>query len=341
MKEQIGPLGILMLDIEGIKIDQAEKELLQRSAVGGIILFSRNYESPSQLKDLVSCIRELRPGILIAVDQEGGRVQRFRNGFLTLPALKLIGDDFIANNNSEIVRLSAWAMAAEVLHYGIDLSFAPVLDLQSSESRVIGNRAFSNNAQSVIKIAAAYIEGMNNAGMKAIGKHFPGHGTVKADSHMELPCDERKAEEILANDYLVFAELASKLNGIMPAHVKYLALDESPAGYSKFWIQKKLRDELCFEGVVFSDDLSMVAAKSAGSASNRAALALEAGCDMLLICNDRSAAIEVADWIERESVPQNGRIAGMRAEPAKEIANLYESAKWQKAKAIVNSLMLT
>lgn len=340
MKNNSNSLGILMLDLEGLTLHRTEEELLQRSAVGGLILFSRNYESPFQLKKLIDEIRNIRSDILIAVDQEGGRVQRFRNGFLGLPALKRIGEEFFVNQKRglEAARLCGWAMAAEVLYYGIDLSFAPVLDLRSAHSRIISDRAFSANTKSVIKLGAAYIGGMNEAGMKATGKHFPGHGTVEADSHTELPCDERTAEEIMANDYRVFAELVGKLHGMMPAHVRYPALDDSPAGYSNFWIQQKIRGELNFDGVVFSDDLSMVAAHCAGSAVNRAALAVEAGCDMILVCNDREAVIKIADWIEQERIPQNHRISRMRAEPAVEISNLYEDGKWEKARRIVNSL---
>ncbi len=329
-----------MLDIEGTELSTADKDVLQRNSVGGLILFSRNYETPTQLKDLINSVREIREDILIAVDQEGGRVQRFREGFLKLPALKLIGDACHADEaeGKEQARLCAWAMAAEILYYGIDLSFAPVLDLHTEQSRVIGDRSFGSDPGFVIAVATAYIDGMNDAGMKATGKHFPGHGTVAADSHEELPCDERSAEEILQNDYRVFAELANRLHGIMPAHVKYPALDANPAGYSSFWIREKIRRELQFDGVVFSDDLSMNAAHSAGNAVNRASLAINAGCDMILVCNDRESALGVAEWIEREGIPESERIGRMRAEPATEIANLYSSSKWGEAKTIVNLL---
>ena len=336
-------LGLLMLDIEGTELTEAYSDLLQRESVGGLILFSRNYQSPTQLQELVAAIRELRNDILIAVDQEGGRVQRFRQGFLELPALKRIGDCHAADEAQglETARHCAWAMAAEILHYGIDMSFAPVLDLQNIHSRVIGDRAFSTDPDSVISLATAYIDGMHQAGMKATGKHFPGHGTVEADSHEELPCDERTADELLQNDYRVFAELVEKLQGIMPAHVSYSTLDAKPAGFSSFWIEQQLRGELKFNGVVFSDDLSMVAAHSAGKAVDRAALALEAGCDMVLVCNDRKAALSVADWIEQRGLAKSERIARMRAEPAAEIANLYGEEKWERAKATVNSLRTT
>ncbi|NKB31821.1 MAG: beta-N-acetylhexosaminidase [Pseudomonadales bacterium] len=330
-----------MLDLEGTVLTEFESDLLQRSAVGGLILFARNYESPAQLEQLITSVREIRGDILIAVDQEGGRVQRFREGFLRLPALHTIGKVFAADKSAglEKAKLCGWAMAAEVLHFGIDISFAPVLDLRTSTSKVIGDRAFSSNPDEVIELATSYIDGMRLAGMKCTGKHFPGHGTVEADSHDELPCDDRSREELLENDYRVFAELASSLDGLMPAHVKYPAIDSQCAGYSKIWVQEKIRDEMNFDGVVFSDDLSMAAAHSAGAAVDRARLAIEAGCDMILVCNDRQSAIEVADWIEQEEIPANNRIAQMRAEPAAEIANLYAEAKWQEAKEIVESLI--
>ena len=340
MNKQNNPPGVLMLDLEGTSISSFEYDLLQRRSVGGLILFSRNYESPLQLKELIAAVRECRKELLIAVDQEGGRVQRFREGFLKLPALQLIGEAVAENKKRglEVAKQCGWAMAAEVLHYGLDLSFAPVLDLLTTKSQVIGDRAFANNADALVLTASSYIDGMNAAGMKATGKHFPGHGTVEADSHIELPCDDRTSEELLNNDYRVFAELAPKLGALMPAHVRYPAVDEHCAGYSKLWIQEKIRDELKFEGVVFSDDLSMTAAHGAGDAVNRAALALNAGCDMILVCNDRAAALNVADWIEFSGIEGHSRISGMRSEPAAEISDLYNEPKWHAAKDMVASL---
>ena len=340
MNKQNNPPGVLMLDLEGTSISSFEYDLLQRRSVGGLILFSRNYESPLQLKELIAAVRECRKELLIAVDQEGGRVQRFREGFLKLPALQLIGEAVAENKKHglEVAKQCGWAMAAEVLHYGLDLSFAPVLDLLTTKSQVIGDRAFANNADALVLTASSYIDGMNAAGMKATGKHFPGHGTVEADSHIELPCDDRTSEELLNNDYRVFAELAPKLGALMPAHVRYPAVDENCAGYSTLWIQEKIRDELKFEGVVFSDDLSMTAAHGAGDAADRAALALNAGCDMILVCNDRAAALNVADWIEFSGIEGHSRISGMRSEPAAEISDLYNEPKWHAAKDMVASL---
>ena len=328
-----------MLDVESTSLSAFERDLLQRPSVGGLILFARNYASPSQLKALVSSIRDSNPELLIAVDQEGGRVQRFQDGFLKLPPLHALGEMYGRDpaQARDCSTRCAWAMAAELLHYGIDISFAPVLDLYSPASPVIKERAFAAEVDIVVDLASCYIKGMNSAGMAATGKHYPGHGLVALDSHDTLPIDERTAEEILSNDYQVFAGCIASLAGIMPAHVVYPALDTRSAGFSSIWIQQKLRKELAFDGVVFSDDLSMRAAHAVGRVEQRAELALTAGCDMVLVCNDREAAVAVADWLERESVPGNSRIAAMRASPAPEIADLYNEDKWAGASAVVRS----
>lgn len=329
-----------MLDLEGTTLSAFEEELLQRPSVGAVILFSRNYVSINQLRDLVAAIRTCRPGILLAVDQEGGRVQRLRADFLRLPSLRAIGRHALADNarTTAIARACGWAMAAELLHHGIDFSFAPVLDLYTDTSRVIRERAFSPDPQEVITLARAYIEGMHEAGMAATGKHFPGHGTVVADSHVELPTDTRTFAEIAKSDYATFAGCIDLLDAIMPAHVVYSAVDSHCAGFSRLWIEQKLRGELGFKGVVFSDDLSMVAAHGAGSPLMRAELALSAGCDMVLVCNDRPCALAVADWLENTGIKGNTRLAGMRGQPATEIATLFDTDKWHAAKTLVESI---
>ena len=333
------PLGALMVDISGASLDLADKELIQRDSVGGLILFSRNYESPRQLMDLIGSVRAIRDDVIISVDQEGGRVQRFREGFVKLPSLSRIGEIFEQDPKQGLCFASkcGWVMASELLYYGIDFSFAPVLDLQSLSSRVIGDRAFSREPAAVVELARAYIGGMNQAGMRACGKHFPGHGTVAADSHTELPVDNRCAENILKNDFVVFAELVDCLGGIMPAHVIYPEIDHQPAGYSNVWIQEKLRKDLGFEGVVFSDDLSMEAAKSVGSPRKRAEMALGAGCDMILACNDSVSALEISDWLETESNMKSDRTSRMKATPSAEIKNLFQEDKWIGAVEAINS----
>ena len=326
-------VGVLMLDLEGPLLTPLEQELLQRPVVGGLILFSRNYVSPAQLQDLVAAIRESNETLLIAVDQEGGRVQRFREGFLALPPPHAFG--LLANTDPERARvaaqLSGWAMAAELLQYGIDCSLAPVLDLYHADNRVIADRAFSADADTVISLARAYIAGMNEAGMAATGKHFPGHGTVVADSHVELPVDPRSWEALLGSDFKAFAGCIDVLDAVMPAHVIYPAIDTECAGYSEFWIKQKLRKELGFDGVVFSDDLTMVAAHGAGDVEDRAKLALAAGCDMVLVCNDGEFAIAVADWLDAANIPPNAGLLRMRGRPQYAGKNLYESARWIEA----------
>ena len=340
MNKQTPAPGAVMLDLEGPHVTVAERAILQRSAVGGLILFSRNYESPGQLRELISEVRTLRPEILIAVDQEGGRVQRFREGFLALPPLHAIGKCYRqgAAQARQLAHSCGWAMAAEVMHYGIDFSFAPVLDLYTTDCEAIGDRAFAGDPDTVVELAGSYIAGMREAGMAATGKHYPGHGTVAADSHLELPRDERSAEQILESDYRVFAACIQWLTAIMPAHVVYPAVDQQGAGYSKVWLQQKLRGELDFDGVIFSDDLSMAAAASAGGVAQRAAKALAAGCDMVLVCNDREAALRVCDWVDKENIPGSRRLQRMRAQPAVEVENLYRQEKWTQAVAAVQSL---
>jgi len=322
-----------MLDIEGLQLANEEAELLQRPEVGGLILFSRNYSDPKQLRELVSSVRDCNAELLIAVDQEGGRVQRFREGFLQLPPLHALAAIYAEDKVQarELAHCHAWLMATEILQYDIDLSFAPVLDLFNEESQVIADRAFAADVDTTTDLARAYIEGMHAAGMVATGKHYPGHGTVIADSHETLPVDDRDADAILSQDFKVFANCVDLLDAIMPAHVKYPAIDSESAGFSSVWIQQKLRGQLDFEGVVFSDDLSMAAARNVGDAAQRAQQALAAGCDMVLVCNDRSAAIEVADYLRATDHPGCHALSRLRASPCAETTDLYNSTRWETA----------
>jgi len=340
MNEKNTAIGVLMLDLEGLVLAKNEEELLQRQCVGGVILFSRNYSSPNQLRELVLAIRACKPNILIAVDQEGGRVQRFREQFLKLPALREIGLVYEQDQRQglDLARDCAWAMAAEILHYGIDFSFAPVLDLYSLDSRVIKERSFAASPDSVSKLGNAYIEGMHVAGMAATGKHFPGHGTVVADSHVELPTDSRAMDEIRAQDLQVFAACAEKLDAIMPAHIVYPTVDDVCAGFSKTWLQTVLRGELGFKGVIFSDDLSMDAAHSVGNVIARADLALSAGCDMVLVCNDQENAIMLADSLDEQSESTNTKLASMSGKFSPENDDLYNSDRWQEISELVSKL---
>jgi beta-N-acetylhexosaminidase len=338
------PLGPLMLDINGISLNKEDEMLLANPVVGGLILFTRNYSDPKQLSELVGSIRSIRPNLLIAVDQEGGRVQRFRHGFTTLPALRSIGKIYEEEpmRGLELAKTCGWVMAAEIIYHGLDFSFAPVMDLYNPVSEIIEDRAFAPDVDAVCALLNAYIDGMNAAGMQATGKHFPGHGSVRADSHLELPVDGRPASQILDNDYQVFSRCIDKLMGIMPAHVKYPALDANCAGYSSYWIQTKLRQELQFNGVVFSDDLTMAAATDVGSVGERAKLALAAGCNMVLVCNDRAAALQTLEFLEANpNLIQSGNaltLARMTANSLNIASDLYNTEKWRSAKSIVSAL---
>ncbi|MBY4677264.1 beta-N-acetylhexosaminidase [Marinobacterium arenosum] len=310
--------GALMLDLEGTTLTADEHELLQQSQVGGLILFGRNIESRDQLAELVASIRAVRPELLIAIDQEGGRVQRLKDAVVRLPPMNRLGR--LAQREPGRARPAArelgWLMAAQLRQLQIDISFAPVLDLDFGRSEVIGDRAFARDAEQVVELAGAFIEGMAEAGMAATGKHFPGHGWVEADSHLAVPVDQRPLAEIEQADLIPFRQLVGKgVAGIMPAHVIYPRVDPNPAGFSPFWLQQVLRGQFGFEGVIFSDDLTMEGASVAGSYPARADAALAAGCDMLLVCNNRSAALEVLAWLRRQGHPGSKRIGAMLGRP--------------------------
>lgn len=312
--------GQLMLDLEGTVLTADERRLLADPVVGGLILFSRNIVDPGQVKALVAEMRSVRPELLVAVDQEGGRVQRLREGFTPIPPMRLFGDlwDTDREAATRLATECGWLMAAEVLATGIDISFAPVLDLDFGASAVIGNRAFHRDPGAVIALAGAFIHGMNEAGMQATGKHFPGHGFVAADSHTEIPRDDRQLDELESEDLLPFRRLSSRLGGVMPAHVIYERVAAEPAGFSRYWLQDVLRGSLGFNGVIFSDDLSMEGATVAGSFPERACAALDAGCDMVLVCNHREGALEVLDYLSRRGVDpvSSVRLATLQARPS-------------------------
>jgi beta-N-acetylhexosaminidase len=291
--------GPVMLDLQGLALSSEDKERLLHPATGGVILFSRNYESPQQLHRLIAEIHELRrPQLLVAVDQEGGRVQRFRDGFTRLPPAAWYGQVYARQHRRglQVAQEAGWLMASELRACGVDFSFAPVLDLDLGLSGVIGDRAFAADPDHVGALSFAWAHGAREAGMASVGKHYPGHGGVREDSHHELPVDERSLDAIWNQDIRPFHHLIENgLEGIMPAHVIYRQVDERPAGFSSRWLQSLLREELDFQGVIFSDDLSMAAAHVAGSYADRARLALEAGCDMILVCNDPAGADQVLD----------------------------------------------
>lgn len=318
-------MGPLMLDVQGCELDAEEHEILTHPTVGGVILFTRNYHDRAQLSALVAAIRQTaaKP-LLIAVDHEGGRVQRFRDGFSRIPPMGLLHK--AGNQAASLSTDCGWLMAAELLAHDIDLSFAPVLDLDRA-SNVIGNRSFSSDPQHVIDLASAFIDGMHRAGMKATGKHFPGHGSVRADSHVESPKDHRSWEEIDSTDLLPFKQLIpmGKLDALMPAHVIYSELDEHPAGFSRFWLQDVLRRKLGFRGVIFSDDLTMEGATVAGGYPERAQAALDAGCDMLLACNNRRGAVAILDGLKN---PPSSSAKSLLSKNQGDWSRLISSSRW-------------
>ncbi|MCA1789175.1 MAG: beta-N-acetylhexosaminidase, partial [Thioalkalivibrio sp.] len=294
-------LGPVMLGVKGLELSPEDRERLLHPAAGGVILFSRNYQDPEQLRALIREIRSLRsPELLLAVDHEGGRVQRFREGFTELPPMHRIGDVFNYDpaRGQELARDAGWVLAQELRAVGIDFSFTPVLDRDIGRSEVIGDRAFHERADVIALLGGCLLEGLDEAGMAGVGKHFPGHGAVAADSHLEVPLDPRSLADIEAEDLAAFLPLLPRLAGIMPAHVIYPEVDSSPAGFSGIWLHDLLRMRWGFGGAIFSDDLGMAGAEVAGSPAERAHAALYAGCDTVLICNDFGAADAILETLE-------------------------------------------
>jgi len=329
-----------MLDLEGIKLTSRENELLTRTPVGGVILFRRNYVSKQQLKELVFAIREIRPEIIVTVDQEGGPVQRFIDDFTLIPPMAALGQLFAASPQEALIaaRQAGWLLATELQACGIDLSFTPVLDINLGLNEVIGKRAFSDNPDVVVALASALIDGLHAAGMPATGKHFPGHGSVTADSHLELPIDTRDLATIKNLDMLPFKHLVTKLDAVMPAHIIYSQVDSAPAGFSKVWIKDILRGELGFDGVVFSDDLCMEAAGVAGDINARAQSAFDAGCDMVLVCNQPQLAEQVAGYLETINQPCSPRLLKLRCNASADRRNPDQGSDWQEAVAVMDRL---
>jgi len=329
-------LGPVMLDIAGPQLSSAESELLRHPQVGGVILFSRNYRSPQQLCDLTAAIRALRaPELLIAVDHEGGRVQRFQEGYTRIPAMRRLGEAWDRDRPGACAaaRDIAYVLASELLACGVDFSFTPVLDLDFGASGVIGDRALHADPAAISQLAAGLIAGLREAGMASVGKHFPGHGYVRADSHLALPVDERSYAEIETADLVPYRSLiAHGLTAVMPAHVIYPKVDAQPAGFSAKWLQHILRRQLAFDGVIFSDDLSMQGASVAGGVAERGEAALAAGCDMVLLCNAPDAAPKLIEGLA--GTLNQRRVEMMRgARTSQGLDALRGSARFALAKA--------
>jgi len=314
------PLGQVMLDVAGKVLTDEDRARLLHPSVGAVILFARNYESPDQVSALTAEIRALRePQLLIGVDQEGGRVQRFRAGYTMIPPMAELGRQWDVDRVGARKRAQAagFLIAAELTASGVDFSFTPVLDLNFGRSGVIGDRAFHADPQVVADLAGELISGLARRGVSCVGKHFPGHGYAHEDSHVAFPVDPRSLDEIRASDLVPYRQLAPILSGVMPAHVVYPHVDPNPAGFSRFWLQTVLRGELGFDGVIFTDDLSMEGASLAGGIIARAEAALIAGCDMVVVCNKPASADELLAGLRvAHDARRDARLAQLRAKAA-------------------------
>lgn len=297
-------IGALVIDLQGLQLTADEAELLSHPLVGGIILFARNYDNPSQLRELCRAVRASRAKpILIMVDQEGGKVQRFRNHFFSLPSLSFFGEWYDKNPSLglELAKSAGWLMASEVLAAGVDISLAPVIDLNKNNSLAIGSRAFHADPEIVYLLAHAYIDGMREAGMTATIKHFPGHGSVQVDSHLEIPIDPRSLQDIFNNDIKPFQQLINTgVHAVMAAHIKFPQIDDLQVSFSRIWLHEILRKQLKFTGTIMSDDLNMQGANISANYADRVRIAREAGCDFALLCNNREAVIQSLDHLPHE-----------------------------------------
>jgi len=337
-------LGPIMMDLSGTEPTPEEIEILKHPLLGGVILFSRNYESPEQLGNLTQAVHELRsPRLLLAVDHEGGRVQRFRDGFSRLPAVNTLGK--IHDHDRKRAKLLAedcgWLMAVELRSVGVDFSFAPVLDLDRGMNEVIGDRSFHSNPEVVADLAHSYMIGMNRAGMQAVGKHFPGHGGTAADTHTSIAEDGRRYEDIRADDILPFERMCHYgLAGVMTAHIKYPEVDPDIATFSSFWLNEVLRNRMGFEGVVFSDDLSMDATRIYGDIAERFNRSLHAGCDMALICNNPEDVVTVIDNIrEYRNAASSMRLVRLHGREHISRKHLASNPHWKRVAKNVSHLV--
>ena len=329
--------GRLMISIDGTTLSSSDKDLIRNRHVGGIILFTRNFHSQPQIEELCSEIKNIKNNIIIAVDQEGGRVQRFNGEYTKLPSMQVLGDYCISNNDYSFAADVGWLMSLELIASGVDISFAPVLDVDRNTSSIIGNRSFSNKPQNVVDIASHFIQGMSEAGMQATGKHFPGHGGIKEDSHIAEPIDTRSHDDLIDNDLKPFIELKDKLSAVMTAHITYPDIDNVCVSFSEIWLKNILQNNIGFNGVIFSDDLTM---KGAGNKSmdEKAIEALNAGCDMVLVCNDYKGANLVINCFEKEDIDLNSRIGMMQKTKTFNWDDLEDTPRVIRTKKIIKTL---
>jgi len=333
----LNSFGRLMTSLEGTSLTSKEKELISNKHIGGIILFSKNFESQSQIQSLCFDIKSIKQNIIIAVDQEGGRVQRFKNEFTVLPSMQDLGDYAIKKNNLRICHEIGWLMASELAASGIDISFAPVLDVDRETSSIIGNRAFSNDPKLLVQLAGNFINGMNEAGMQATGKHFPGHGGIFEDSHISEPVDTRSYEQLFELDLKPFTELKDNLGAMMTAHITFPNIDNVCVSYSNIWIKEILRERLAFEGIVFSDDLSM---KGAGdySMGEKAVKSIEAGSDMVLVCNDYDGTMDVVDAFEKNNIQNSSKIVTLQNSSNIQWSELVKKDRFKDIKNLIKEM---
>jgi beta-N-acetylhexosaminidase len=336
-------LGPVMMDVQGKTLTEEDRELLAHPLVGAVILFTRNFESVEQLQQLVADIRAVRsPPLLVTVDHEGGRVQRFRKGFTVLPSMRMIGRQYDLDPVAGrlLSRQCGWLMAAELRAVGIDLSFAPCVDLDYGASSVIGDRAFHRDPRVVSELAISFMGGMREAGMSACAKHYPGHGFVVPDSHVAMPVDRRPLVD-MDGDLTPYRRLIDNgVASIMAAHVVYSNVDDKPAGFSRRWLQTELRGRLGFDGAIFTDDLSMAGASAIGDMPARAKAALAAGCDVLSVCNDRQGVLQVIDSLRGSGDPLSQvRMARLHGKPGLTREALLASRDWQACEGAVKGCM--
>jgi len=334
----------LMIDIEGFELNPADIRRINHPLVGGIILFSRNFSDRNQLSELILAIKEVRNDLLISVDHEGGRVQRFRDSFTALPDMSLIGKIYDQDKSQaiKIANFTGWIISKELGGLGIDFSFTPVLDINYGTSSVIGNRSFHHKIAPIIELSSALHDGLNYGGMQGVGKHFPGHGYIKADTHHEAAIDPRPFEEIRSSDMKIFQSLIQiGLYGIMPSHIIYSACDKMPSGLSRFWLQEQLREKLGFNGAIFSDDISMNAAVLySKDIKKRVLMALNSGCDMVLVCNspnDVDSLLNRLEWQVSESSVL--RINKMRLDINKNRISNYKDQSLEEIQIFVNNFV--
>jgi beta-N-acetylhexosaminidase len=328
-----------VLDVVGTTLSDDDRRRLAHPATGAVILFSRNYENPEQLKTLTEEIERLRePALPVCVDHEGGRVQRFREGFTAIPPMRALGKLWDRDRDAarEAARATGYVIGAELGAHGVDFSFAPVLDLDYGPSSVIGDRALHFDPNAVGALAACLVQAFAEAGVAAVGKHFPGHGFAEADSHVAVPTDGRALKEILKKDVAPYrAAIEAGLAGVMPAHVIYPQVDKEPAGYSKYWLQDVLRGKLGFDGLIFSDDLSMEGAGVAGGIAERARAALEAGCDMVLLCNDPEGCDALLESLASLELRNPERLERMKRKGGRD---LRKSVAYREAREVLEIL---